>query len=103
MTEETKMQTRKEDAHVRLTDEAHWRLAEMSEDYNSSQKEIASEAILVLVKSEGKDKEMQIMRREIIRLEDKIRDNDFFAYGTFIIGAVAGGVLVFAILVGVLW
>lgn len=88
---------------VRLTDQAHALLAVKSDDYGVTQKEIASEAILMLVKSEGKDKEMQVMRREIIRLEDKIRDNDFFAYGTFILGAVAGGVLVFAILVGVLW
>lgn len=93
----------KDKTAVRITDEAHALLVKKSDDYGVTQKEIASEAILMLVKSEGKDKEMQAMRREIIRLEDKIRDNDFFAYGTFILGAVAGGVLVFAILVGVLW
>lgn len=87
---------------VRLTDVAHWRLAEMAEDYNSSQKEIASEAIILLTKRESIDKELRVARADVFRLENKIRENKLYGFGTFLLGAVTGGALVFGILVGLI-
>lgn len=59
------MQTRKEDAHVRLTDDAYALLTEMAKDYNVSQKEIASEAIIALVKKENIMKDATLTIRKL--------------------------------------
>ena len=86
---------RKKGKAVRLTDVAHWRLAEMAEDYNVSQKEIASEAIILLTKRETTDKELRAARADVIMLEERIRDYKLFALGTFILGALASGCVMF--------
>ena len=84
--------------NVRLTPEAHQLLAEKAVDYNVPMKEIASEAIFLLVKSDSKDKECLA---NLKRLEKKNQDNKRYAFGTFILGAVVSGCVMF--FVGVLW
>ena len=79
-------------AHVRLTDEAYALLTEKAEDYNVSQKEIASEAVLMLVKGKDINKEYRIL---LDRANKKILNNKHSAFGTFVFGVLAGGVLMF--------
>ena len=63
----------KKQNHVRLTEEAHWLLAEMAEDCNATMRELASEAIT--------------------RMAERRHNDTQFAYGAFALGAIAGGVL----------
>ena len=74
--------------NVRLTPEAHQLLAEKAEDYNVSMKDVASEAIVLLTKREE-------WRAHVERLEQKSKDNKLFAFGTFVLGALASGCVVY--------
>ena len=67
--------------NVRLTEEAHGLLAEMADDCDSSMKDVASEAV--------------------IRMTQRKRDNRRYAFGTFALGAISCGALMF--FVGMLW
>ena len=67
--------------NVRLTEEAHGLLAEMAHDYDASMMDVASEAI------------MRVVQRK--------QDDRRFTFGAFVLGAIAGGVLMF--FVGALW
>ena len=58
---------------VRLTQEAHWLLAEMAEDCDTTMRELASEAIT--------------------RMAMRKRDERQYKFGAFILGAVTGGAL----------
>ena len=83
--------------NVRLTEQAHALLAEKAVDYNATQKDIASEAILMLVKREGRER---MLLAAVSRLEKKEQDNKLFAFSTFVLGAIASGCAMF--FVGVL-
>lgn len=83
---------------VRLTDQAHAILAAKSDEFGISQKEIASEAILMLHKKEERQRRLLA---DVAQLEKKVQDYKRFAGGLFILGAVAGGCVMF--FVGVLW
>ena len=61
--------------HVRLTEKAHNLLAKKAEDSGSSMKEIASAAILLMFKHK--------------------RDNRQHELYTFILGLIAGGIIMF--------
>ena len=65
---------------VRLTQEAHWLLAEMGHDCDASMKELASEAIT--------------------RMANRTREKKRYAFGTFALGTLTGGCLVCAYFVG---
>lgn len=84
------MPTKKEDAHVRLTDEAYALLTEKAEDYNVPQKEIASEAILMLVRRENDKKECLTILDRAERL-----DRNFFFYVllTAFVSGIAGVII----------
>ena len=62
---------------VRLTEEAHGLCAEMAHDCDVTMKDVASEAVL--------------------RMSMRKRDEGQYAFGTFALGAIAGGVLMFFI------
>ena len=84
------MPIRKEDAHVRLTSEAYALLTEKAKAYNVSQKEIASEAILMLVRR-GDDK------KEYLAILDRAErlDRNFFFYVllTAFVSGIAGVII----------
>ena len=61
--------------NVRLTEEAHGLLSKMTHDSDASMKDVASEAV--------------------IRLIQRKRDNRRYALGTFALGAISGGALMF--------
>lgn len=63
-------------SNIRLTDKAHRLLTEKAENSGFSMKEIASEAVMLMFRQK--------------------RDNKRFAFGTFVLGALTGGCLVFA-------
>ena len=63
--------------NVRLTEEAHGLLAEMSDDYDSSMKDVASEAV--------------------IRMSQRKRDDRRYRFGAFALGAVSCGALMFVV------
>ena len=67
--------------NVKLTEEAYYLLAEMAEDCDTTMRELASEAVM--------------------RMANRMRDEKRYAFGTFALGAIAGGVLMF--FVGALW
>lgn len=84
------MPTRK-DAHVRLTGEAYALLTEKAEDYNVSQKEIASEAIILLVKRENT---MRSIKKKAKRLQKLLILYLLLAGGVgIVIGLIIGGML----------
>ena len=60
---------------VRLTEEAHGLCAEMAHDCDVTMKDVASEAIT--------------------RMAERKRDEKRYAFGTFALGAITGGVLMF--------
>jgi len=62
-------------SHVRLTEEAHGLLAEMAEDCDTTMRELASEAVT--------------------RMANRTRDKRRYTIGTFIQGAIVGGVVMF--------
>ena len=62
---------------VRLTEEAHGLCAEMAHDCDVTMKDVASEAI--------------------VRMSLRKQDDKRYAFGTFLLGAIAGGVLMFFI------
>jgi len=66
--------------NVRLTQEAHWLLAEMAEDCDTTMRELASEAIT--------------------RMAERTREKKRCAFGTFALGALTGGCVAFAYFVG---
>ena len=66
---------------VRLSEEAHGLCAEMAHDCDITMKDVASEAIT--------------------RMANRTRDEKRYAFGTFALGAITGGVLMF--FVGLLW
>ena len=68
------MKTVKENK-VRLTQEAHWLLAEMGHDCDASMKELASEAIT--------------------RMANRTREKKKFVYTAFFHGTIAGGAVMF--------
>ena len=96
------MQTRKEDAHVRLTDEAHELLAEKAKNLDESMKEVGSEAVISLFKRELKYNEY-IAR--INGLEKEVDADKRYAGFLFVLGTVVGGVVggVVMFFVGGLW
>ena len=91
--------------NVRLTEVAHTVLSKMAEDFNVSMKEMASEAIFMLVRNEDREKEqrehIEIFEKRVAILSKRIRDNRFSALGTFILGALTSGCVMFAM--GMLW
>ena len=84
--------------NVRITDEAHALLAEKAEDYNANMKEIASEAILMLIKGKDRNKELHVL---LAVANNTIQDIKHATFGSFVLGAVVAGCLGF--FVGVLW
>lgn len=60
---------------VRLTQKAHWLLAEMGHDCDVTMKELASEAIT--------------------QMAERKRDERQYKFSTFVLGAITGGVLMF--------
>ena len=82
------MPTREGDAHVRLTNQAYALLTEKTEDYNVSQKEIASEAIILLIK---RDKAIKQANLTIRRLKERERE-------TAIAGTILG--IAFSVVIG---
>ena len=87
--------------NVRLTQQAHILCSEKAEDCNTSMKAVASEAIFLLVRGEDRDKEqqasMEIYKKRIEILSKRAQDNMRLALGTFVLGAITGGVLMFFI------
>lgn len=71
--------------NVRLTEEAHRLLAEMAHDCDASMKDVAS-GVIVGVAS---------------RKQDDKRDDKRFAFGTFALGSIIGGLLM--LFLGTLW
>lgn len=65
--------------NVRLTEQAHALLSEKAEDYNATQKDIASEAIMMMFNLRDNEKQ----------------DNRRYAFGTFALGALAGGCVMY--------
>ena len=84
--------------NVRLTAEAHQLLAEKAKNLGDSMKEVASEAIISLFKRELKYNEYIAC---ISQLKAQIRDSKGFAFGTFALGALASGCVMF--FAGALW
>ena len=86
---------------VRLTDQAHALLAVKSDGDGISQKEIASEAILTLVKGKDINKELrtsiEIYEKRVAILAKRIQDNRYAAFGAFVLGAFVGTVLMFCL------
>lgn len=97
--------TRAKGKNVRLTDQAHILCSEKAEDYKTSMKAVASEAIFLLVRGENRDKEQQesieIYEKRVAILSKRIQDNRHAAFGTFILGSIIGGYLGY--FMGVLW
>jgi len=87
--------------HVRLTTQAHILCAEKAEDYKTSMKAVASEAIFLLNRADDRAKEFVRLKLEVERLERKTIDNKWHAFGAFFLGAISAGCLMFFI--GVLW
>jgi len=83
--------------HVRLTTQAHILCAEKAEDYKTSMKAVASEAIFLLNQADDHAKEFVRLKLEVERLERKIIDNKWHAFGAFALGAIVGGCLGIAI------
>lgn len=86
---------------VRLTTQAHILCSEKAVEYKTSMKAVASEAIFLLVRGEDRDKEQQacieIYEKRVAILSKRIQDNRYAAFGTFVLGSVVGGVLMFMI------
>ena len=78
--------------NVRLTEQAHQLLAEKAEDYNVSMKDVASEAIVLLTKRDNMEKECSAL---LEKAERKEKDNLRRSFGTFILGALASGCVVY--------
>ena len=85
--------------NVRITEQAHMVLSTKAENLNVSMKEMASEAIFMLVRNEDREKEqrehIEIFEKRVAILSKRIRDNKRFALGTFILGAIASGCVVY--------
>lgn len=83
--------------HVRLTSQAHLLLSGKAEDYKTSMKAVASEAIFLMVQGEDRDKEQQnaieIYEKRTAILAKRIQDNRHAAFGTFVLGAAVAGCL----------
>lgn len=88
--------------NVRLTESAHVLLTEKADALGVSMKEIASEAIPLMFSKEKAQEDckeviedaLRAAHADVFRLENKIRENKLFAFGTFILGALTGGCLV---------
>ena len=80
---------------VRLTTQAHILCSEKAGEYNTSMKAVASEAIFLLVRGDDRDKEQQasieIYEKRVAILSKRIQDNRYATFGTFVLGAIAGG------------
>ena len=91
--------------NVRITDEAHGLLAEKAEHLGATMKEVASEAIFLLARGDERAKEFRAqadrLKERIKDLQKTVRANRRYAIGTFALGAIVAGCLVF--FVGVLW
>lgn len=81
-------------SNVRLTDQAHGLLAEKAEYYNVSMKDFASEAVQALAKGKDRNKELRVL---LDTANQRIQDDKWRAIGTFILGAIAAGCLMFAV------
>lgn len=85
--------------NVRLTDQAHILCAEKAGYSHTSMKAVASEAIVLLVRGDNRNKEQQkdieIYKRRVAVLAKRIQDNRHAAFGTFVLGAIIGGALMF--------
>ena len=90
---------------VRLTKQAHILCSEKAEEYKTSMKAVASEAIFLLVRGDNRDKEQQtsieVYEKRMAILSKRVQDNTYFASGTFILGVLTGGALFF--LLEMLW
>lgn len=88
---------------VRLTDQAHILLSEKAEDYNSkghkiSMKDIASEAIFMLVQGEDRDKEIEAYRKKLNEAAIKLGKRlPIYLFISAAVGTIAG------IVIGVMW
>lgn len=71
---ETKMV---KEGKVRLTEEAHGLCADMACVFDTTMKDVASEAVT--------------------RMAERQREERRYAWGTFVLGAIAGGVLMFVV------
>ena len=81
--------------NVRITDEAHALLAEKAEDFGATMKEVASEAIVLLARRKERFKKFRAqedrLKERIKGLQKMVR----YAFGLFILGAIAAGCLGF--------
>ena len=91
--------------NVRITDEAHALLKEKAELFDTPMKEVASEAIFQLARGDERAKRFRAqadrLKERIKGLQKTVRDSRRFAFGTFLLGAIVAGCLMFA--VGVAW
>ena len=87
--------------NVRLTPQAHLILSGKAEDYKTSMKAVASEAIFLMVQGEDRDKEqrnaIEIYEKRVAILAKRIQDNGYAAFGAFVLGTVVGGIVTFCL------
>lgn len=87
--------------NVRLTNQAHILCSEKAEDFKTSMKAVASEAIFLLVRGEDRDKEQQesieIYKKRVAVLSKRIQE---YAAFCIILGSAAGFCL--GIIIGVM-
>ena len=87
--------------NVRITDEAHGLLTEKAEHLGATMKEVASEAILLLVRGDERAKEFRAqvdrLKERIKDLQKTVRDSRRHADGMFILGAFVSGCLMFVV------
>ena len=84
--------------NVRITDKAHELLAERAEYLGATMKEVASEAIFLLVRGDERAKEF---RAQADRLKERLKGLQkkvyLFAFGMFLLGMIVAGCLMFAV------
>ena len=88
-------------SNVRITDEAHGLLTEKAEHLGATMKEVASEAIFLLARGDERAKRFRAqedrLKERIKGLQKTVRDSRRYAFGTFVLGAVVAGCLMFAV------
>lgn len=84
----------RKDKTVRITERAHFLLVEKAARFNVSQKEIASEAIMVLVQNRERGKNIQRTGEDLNSLLKRVqklkRNHHLYTFATFVLGMVAG-------------
>ena len=90
--------------NVRLTEQAHLLLSEKAEEYKTSMKAVASEAIFLLVQGEDRDKEqrnaIEIYEKRVAVLAKRIQDNRDIAIIALGLSTLIGGCL--GVIIGVM-